>query len=106
MRRRVVVHRTAREDLAEQAAFLARTSPGSALRFLDAARATLTRLARNPGLGRRRGFESPFLREIRVWPVPGFERNLIFYRKIAGGIEAVRVLHGARDLPGLFDDEE
>lgn len=39
-----------------------------------------------------------------MWRVPGFERHLIFYRESAAAIEIIRVLHGTRDLPGLFED--
>ncbi len=28
---------------------------------------------------------------------------LILYREITGGVEIVRVVHGARDLPDLFE---
>ena len=29
-------------------------------------------------------------------------KYLIFYRKMKGGIEIIRVLHGARNLPEVF----
>jgi toxin ParE1/3/4 len=104
VKRRVLVREAARDDLEEQAEFLARTSPGSALRFLDAAEAAFRRLARSPGLRRRLSLSSPFLRGIRSRPVPGFDAVLLFYRPVRDGIEVVRVLHGARDLPGLLDE--
>jgi toxin ParE1/3/4 len=37
---------------------------------------------------------------LRMWPIPGFKRYLNFYRPRRNGIEVVRVLHGAMDLPG------
>lgn len=43
---------------------------------------------------------------MRVWPVKGFRKILVFYRPIAVGVEIVRVVHGARDFAALFDDEE
>ena len=33
-----------------------------------------------------------------------FERYLIFYRVYADNIRIERILHGARDIPDLFDD--
>jgi toxin ParE1/3/4 len=39
---------------------------------------------------------------MRVWRVEGFERYLIFYRPVATGVEVVRVLHAASDIPTLF----
>ncbi len=36
----------------------------------------------------------------------GFENWLVFYRPLQDGIEAVRILHGARDLgPLLLEDD-
>jgi len=34
---------------------------------------------------------------IRTWTVKGFERYVILYREIAGGIEVLRVIHGSRN---------
>lgn len=53
-------------------------------------------LARFPGVGRMRDDLAPALRS---YPVGNY---LLFYRAIKGGIELVRVLHGARDLRRLF----
>jgi toxin ParE1/3/4 len=49
-----------------------------------------------PRLGRKREELSPRLRSFPVG------RYVIFYRPMENGIEIVRVLHGARDLPPLF----
>jgi toxin ParE1/3/4 len=43
---------------------------------------------------------------MRRVPVTGFEYYLIFYLPHEGGIDVIRVLHGARDLDSLFDQEE
>jgi len=40
-----------------------------------------------------------------VWPIKGFKNYLIFYRPIEQGVEIVRVLHGARDMPSVFKDD-
>jgi toxin ParE1/3/4 len=49
-----------------------------------------------PGAGQAR----PELRpRLRSFPVKDY---LIFYRPIRGGIELIRVLHGARDLRKIF----
>jgi len=37
---------------------------------------------------------------LRSFPVGSY---VIFYRPMENGVEIVRVLHGARDLPPLFD---
>jgi len=47
--------------------------------------------------GRSRFDLSP---ELRGFPVGNY---LVFYRPASDGIEIIRVLHGARDIPELFD---
>ena len=42
---------------------------------------------------------------MRSWAVSGFENYLIFYRPQSEGIEVVRFVHGARDIPSLLDEE-
>lgn len=51
-----------------------------------------------PELGFLRAYGPRALREVRVWPVPGFPRFLIFYRVTAKTVEVIRVLHSARDV--------
>ncbi len=60
-------------------------------------------LADMPGMGAPR--EHGGLKGLRMWPVRGFERHLIFYRPIEDGIEVIRVLHASRDLEGLLGEE-
>jgi toxin ParE1/3/4 len=50
-----------------------------------------------PELGRLREELSPRLRSFPVG------RYVIFYRPMENRIEIARVLHGARDLPPLFE---
>jgi toxin ParE1/3/4 len=48
---------------------------------------------------------APRLADLRRWPVSGFPNHLIFYQPTEGGIEVVRVLHGARDLATMLENE-
>jgi toxin ParE1/3/4 len=73
----------------------------AARRFLMAVRSDCEKLAEHPGMGALRGYRRRDLRQVRSWPVGGFMNYLIFYRPIAGGIQVVRVLHGARGVDGL-----
>jgi toxin ParE1/3/4 len=50
-----------------------------------------------PELGRKRDELSP---RLRSFPVKNY---IIFYRRMASGVEIARILHGARDLPTLFE---
>jgi plasmid stabilization system protein ParE len=71
-----------------------------AWRFEAAVERTLLSLAWQPGLGRKRSFRHPVLRELRSLRVePPFKKLLIFYRAGDDGIEVWRLMHGARDLP-------
>ena len=62
-------------------------------------------LLSRPRAGRAREFRSPRAHGLRSWVVSGFENYHIFYRPQPGGIEVVRFVHGARDIPSLLDDE-
>jgi toxin ParE1/3/4 len=69
-------------------------------RFLSAVENTLQLLLKQPDLGRRRRFRNPALAEFRSYRVETpFQKFLVFYRHVADGISAERLLHGARDLP-------
>jgi toxin ParE1/3/4 len=57
-------------------------------------------------LGTLWGDEAPELLDARHFPVDRFRKYLIFYRPIEGGIELLRVLHGARNLEQLLSPKE
>lgn len=102
--RRIVVRPAAVRDLEEQAEYLARQgSTEAAVRFYRAAERTFTLIASQPEMGRVRPFRRAALAGVRVFPLQGFQRHLIFYRPLTDGIEVLRVLHGARDIERLFE---
>ena len=86
-------------------AFHRRDNPAAATRVVEAAYETFEMLAANPGIGKLRRFRSPRLRDIRSWRVTGFENYLIFYRRVADGIEVNHIYHGARDIEALFGEK-
>lgn len=86
----------AEEDLVEIWLYVAQDNPMAADRLLDAIAGACRRLAENLQLGPAR---PDLAAELRYLPVG---RYLILYRETAAGIEIVRVLHGARHLPGLL----
>ena len=71
-------------------------------RFLAAAKAAFLRLADMPLLAGLLETANPRLAGVRVWPIPGFENYLIFYRPNKDGVTLMRVLHGARDYERLL----
>lgn len=75
-------------------------------RFIAAAKATFQRLADMPDMGTRYNLDHRAFAGLRFLPLSSrFKVYLVFYRPLANGIEVIRVLHGARDLRGLLDDE-
>lgn len=78
-----------------------------ALRFLAAVDQAYERLREHPCLGTEVKFFRARLLGLRFWPVPGFERYLVFYLPESDLVDIVRVLHGAREvreLLGLRDE--
>lgn len=92
------VQRTPRadQDLEELWFFIAQDDPAAADRWLEALDQKIRLLADNPMMGTAR---PDIARELRYHPVGN---HLLLYRVIQGGIEIVRVVHGARDLMDLF----
>jgi toxin ParE1/3/4 len=104
----IVVRRPAAVfDVMDIADYLAsRGGVAVADRFTASAEKTFERLARMPGMGSRWGSDRPNLAEVRFFPVAKFPNHIIFYRPIPGGIEVLRVLHGARDLKSILEPPE
>ncbi len=53
--------------------------------------------AEHPRIGASSEEYAPNLRHFTVW------NYAIFYRPIEDGIELIRIIHGARDIPKLFE---
>jgi toxin ParE1/3/4 len=94
----------AEQDACDVALYIAGDNPRAAARFLDSVEETIRMLAELPGTGRACFFDGPNLRRIRSRPVRGFENWLVFFRPTEAGIEVVRIVHGARDLPPIFGE--
>lgn len=97
--KRYHVSARAKIDLAQIWSYIARRNRRAAR---NVARGIIDRyrlLARFPGIGQRRDDLRP---GIRTFPVGNY---LIVYRAISDGVEIVRVLHGARDIGAVLDEE-
>jgi toxin ParE1/3/4 len=86
-------------DLLEIWSYIADDSAASADAFVDKLYETIQTLGRQPGLGRRREELAP---GIQSFP---YGRYILFYRVVPSAIEIVRVLHSARDIENIFDDQ-
>lgn len=86
-------------DLVEIWDHIANDSPTAADRLLARLKMAEQQLLLFPQMGQSR----PDVRvDVRHWPVGDY---LILYRVTAERLEIVRVVHGARDLGGLFDED-
>jgi toxin ParE1/3/4 len=95
---RLTITASARADLKAIHAYIARDDPRAARRVIERLRAVARLLANNPGMGRDRGQDMrPGLFSFPV------DRHVLIYQPQPNGIVLLRVVHGARDLPALFD---
>jgi toxin ParE1/3/4 len=93
-------------DLDELADYLAREAGiETAYRFFDASFATFGRLADMTGIGERWPSANPRLDGLRVWRIEDFPNHLLFYRASDGGIDIIRILHGARDIDSILESD-
>ena len=86
----------ARADLHDIWDYIARHSISAASRFTDTIEEKCGLLAAAPEIGRARPELAP---GIRSFPVGNY---VIFYRRGRSGIDVIRVLSAARDIPSLF----
>ena len=87
----------ATQDLNDIHDYLAEKSPKAAERFIEQIEKRCLRIAEMPGIGRSRDELAAGLRSV---PEGSY---VIFYQPLEEGVMIVRVLHGARDIEGLFD---
>jgi toxin ParE1/3/4 len=92
----VIRSELARRDALEIWVNVAEGNFDAADRLMDRFEEVLNDLAETPGMGRSR---DEYGQGLRSFPVGDY---LLFYHAVPGGIEVVRIVHGARDLPGLF----
>ena len=91
------VSAAARADLVEIWFYIAQDDPDAADKFIRSLVTRFPLLASMPEMGRRREELAPQVRSL------AFGNYVIFYRPMKDGVEIARVLHGARDLPPLFE---
>ncbi|MCA8927125.1 MAG: type II toxin-antitoxin system RelE/ParE family toxin [Alphaproteobacteria bacterium] len=89
----------ARADLIGIGDYIAARNPDAAARFTEALDRRCRQLARRPFLGVARPEIRPDLRLLT------FRSYLILYRVTGPDVEIVRVVHGARHLPGMFEPD-
>lgn len=93
----------AEADVEEIVRYIAFDNPQAGEAFRAALQSACEMLADLPEAGSARSFGNPELKSLRLWRIPGFKKYLIFYHNTDEGVEIVRVLHSARDIPSLFE---
>jgi toxin ParE1/3/4 len=78
--------------------FLSQNEPTVATRFLAAFEETLQWIADFPELGGPWESDVARLKDLRVKPIQGFEKYLIFYRVTERGAMIMRLFHGHQDI--------
>ncbi|MCC5640042.1 type II toxin-antitoxin system RelE/ParE family toxin [Nostoc sp. CHAB 5844] len=87
----------ARADLIDIWLYISQNNESAADALIDKITGKFDELLANPGIGRERRDIAPL---VRSFPVGNY---LIFYQLVEEGIEIIRVIHGARNIPNLFE---
>jgi plasmid stabilization system protein ParE len=104
---KVLYRQSASDDIVRQFRYylLTAAAPEIALRFREAVRRTIQSLSQNPHVGPRYSSSNPRLRDLRSWPVVGFETIRIYYALEEDAIHIIRILHGKRDVRQILENE-
>ena len=86
--------------------YIAQDNLEAAVAFFEAVESTCSMLSTMPGIGSARDYRNPLFAGLRMFPLKKFENYLIFYQSTDEELLVVRVLHGARDIAALFEEEE
>ncbi len=97
MRKQAALSADADRDIRGYAERISDDNLDAALRFADAVDQARELLAKMPEIGTVHDFGQPDLAGLRMWPIRGFEKYLIFYRPTEDSAEVVRVLHASQD---------
>jgi toxin ParE1/3/4 len=100
---RLVLSHAAVTGIVEQADWYS-TQSGKALaqRWENAVTSAIMRTLNRPNAGTPCHFQTAELHDLRRISIAGFPKHLLFYRFERGVVLVLRVVHGARDLEGLF----
>jgi plasmid stabilization system protein ParE len=100
-----IIRSAARDDILRQFRFylVDQDAPEVANRFLEAVQETVEELIRMPNMGAPKYLGNETLRELRSWPVQGFEDIRVYYLIEEEVLRVIRVLHGKRNLRRIFN---
>ena len=104
MRRQIIRSPRFSLDLLDIYIYLGTRNLDAVERLRLAVENALDRLVLQPKMGQQYRTSSPDLPELRHWPITGFTNYIIYYLPLPNGIEALRILHGMRDVSSLLDE--
>lgn len=90
----------AEEDFLQIVNYFAVENPVVATRFIDAVEMSCELIVEYPEIGRTVDYIHQ--QSTRRLQVKGFKKYVLFYRLFEQQVEVVRMCHGSRDLPSLF----
>jgi toxin ParE1/3/4 len=104
---KVLYRQAATDDMFRQFRYylVEQDRPDIAVRFREAIRQTVNSLRAHPFVGARYRSRKPEQRNLRSWPVTGFEAIRIYYSADHDAIHVIRILHGKRDLKRVLERE-
>ncbi|MBZ9739428.1 MULTISPECIES: type II toxin-antitoxin system RelE/ParE family toxin [unclassified Mesorhizobium] len=86
------------QDIEEIGDYIHAENPAAAYRLISALRERCGRIANAPRGGAPRSALWPGLRSV------AFQKYVIFYIAQGNDVRVERILHGARDIAGIFDE--
>jgi toxin ParE1/3/4 len=103
MKYRLRILPAADADVDDAALFIAQDNLDAALRFYDAIEETYSKIRDHPSRWSVYELNAPRLAGLRKCTVARHRNYLVFYLVDANLVKILRVLHGARDIPAIFD---
>jgi toxin ParE1/3/4 len=94
-----------KEDLRAIANYIAEHNVDASMRFLSSVDETARRLSIHPISGTACQFRQPIVEGLRMITVKRFRSYLICFRPLVDRVELVRLVHGARQQPTIFESQ-
>jgi toxin ParE1/3/4 len=102
---KVSYRQSAKDDVIRQFRYYLVTMavPEIAVRFREAVKLTVASLREHPLIGPHYLLRNPQLRNLRSWPVVGFDAVRIYYIPESGKLRVIRILHQKRDVRRILE---
>ena len=105
MTHRILITPLANQDIDAHVNYFRVYNETAAFRLFDSIRLTLTQIAKIPKIGVSYPLQNSRLAGLRKWQVKDFSNYIIFYLEKPEHIEVVRILHGARDIRFVLEND-